>query len=165
MASQITSLITVYWIVCAGADQRKHQSSASPVFVLGIHRWPVKSQHKGPVMRKMFPFGDVIISHRRAISLRCLKLLFCISNSKNILLNLLPYPTQSNELNLFTNKKTTTCRNFNSSHKPTRLLVHSCHLYADFLMFLNVDTLSNQLRECHWGRRHDKIFQWSTTIL
>ena len=36
-----------------GADQRKHQSSASLAFVRGIHRWPVA--------RKMFPFGDVIM--------------------------------------------------------------------------------------------------------
>ena len=30
-------------------------------FVLGIHRWPVNSPHKGPVTRKMFPFNDVIM--------------------------------------------------------------------------------------------------------
>ena len=35
--------------VCSGADQRKHQSSASLAFVRGIHRWPVNSPHKGPV--------------------------------------------------------------------------------------------------------------------
>ena len=29
-------------------------------FVWGIQRSPVNSQHKGPVTRKMFPFGDVI---------------------------------------------------------------------------------------------------------
>ena len=51
---------TVYWTVCSGADQRKHQSSASLAFVRGIHRWPVNSPHKGPVTRKMFPFDDVI---------------------------------------------------------------------------------------------------------
>ena len=28
---------------------------------LWIHRWPVKSPHKGPVTRKMFPFDDVIM--------------------------------------------------------------------------------------------------------
>ena len=31
-----------------GADQRKHQSSASLAFVRGVHRWPVNSPHKGP---------------------------------------------------------------------------------------------------------------------
>ena len=38
MASQITSLTVVYSIVYSGAYQRKHQSSASLVFVRGIHR-------------------------------------------------------------------------------------------------------------------------------
>ena len=47
MASQIT---IVYSAVYSGADQRKHQSSASLVFV---HRWPVT--------REMFPFNDVIM--------------------------------------------------------------------------------------------------------
>ena len=61
MASQITSLTVVYSIVNTDADQRKHQSSASLAFVWGIHRGPVNSPHKGPVMRKMFPFDDVIM--------------------------------------------------------------------------------------------------------
>ena len=39
VASQITSLAVVYSIVHSGADERKHQSSASPLaFVRGIHR-------------------------------------------------------------------------------------------------------------------------------
>ena len=46
----------VYSIVYSGADQRKHQSSASLAFVRGIRRWPVNSSHNGPVTRKMFPF-------------------------------------------------------------------------------------------------------------
>ena len=54
MASQITNLTTVYSIIHSGADQRKHQSSTSLVFVRGIHRWPVNSPHKGPVMLKYF---------------------------------------------------------------------------------------------------------------
>ena len=61
MASQVTSLTIVYSIVCSDADQRRHQSSASPAFVRGIHRWPVNSPHKRPVTRKMFPFDDVVI--------------------------------------------------------------------------------------------------------
>ena len=61
IASQITSLTVVYSIVYSGADQRKHQSSASLAFVWGIHRGPVNSPHKGPVTRKMFPFDDVIM--------------------------------------------------------------------------------------------------------
>ena len=61
MASQITSLTIVYSSVNSGADQRKHQSSASLAFVRGIHRGPVNSLHKGSVTRKMFPFDDVIM--------------------------------------------------------------------------------------------------------
>ena len=58
---QITSLTIVYLTIYSGADQRKHQSSKSLAFVRGIHRRPVKSPHKGPVTRKMFPFDDVIM--------------------------------------------------------------------------------------------------------
>ena len=61
MASQITSLTVVYSIVNSGADQSKHQSSASLAFVRGIHRESVNSPHKWPVTRKMFPFDDVIM--------------------------------------------------------------------------------------------------------
>ena len=61
MASQITSLTIVYSTVYSGADQRKHQSSASLAFVRGIHRWAVNSPHEWPVTRKMFPFDDVIM--------------------------------------------------------------------------------------------------------
>ena len=38
IASQITSLTIVYSTVYSGANQRKHQSSASLAFVRGIHR-------------------------------------------------------------------------------------------------------------------------------
>ena len=61
MVCQTTSLTIVYSTVYLGADQRKHQSSASLAFVRWIHRWPVNSLHKGPVTRKMFPFDDVIM--------------------------------------------------------------------------------------------------------
>ena len=56
MASQITSLTIAYSTFYSGADQRKHQSSASLAFVRGIHWGPVNSPHKGPVKRKMIPF-------------------------------------------------------------------------------------------------------------
>ena len=61
-ASQITHLTIVYSTVYSGADQRKHQSSASLAFVRGIHRGPVNSPHKWPVTQKMFPFDDVIMN-------------------------------------------------------------------------------------------------------
>ena len=55
MASQITSLTIVYSAVYSGADQRKHQSSASLAFEREIPRT------KGPVTRKMLQFDDVIM--------------------------------------------------------------------------------------------------------
>ena len=61
MASQITGVSIVCAIVGSGADQRKHQSSASLAFVRGIHRWPVNSPHKRLLTRKMFLFDDVIM--------------------------------------------------------------------------------------------------------
>ena len=68
IASQITSLAVVYSAVYSGADQRKHQSSASLAFVRGIHRWPVNSPHKRPVTRNFFPFDDVIMYTLRSIN-------------------------------------------------------------------------------------------------
>ena len=62
IAFQITSPTILYSTIYSGADQRKHQSSASLAFVWGIHRWPVNSPHKGPVTRKRFPFDDIIMS-------------------------------------------------------------------------------------------------------
>ena len=61
MASQITGVLVVYSTVSSDADQRKHQNFASTAFVRGIHWWLVNSLHKEPVMRKMFPFDDVIM--------------------------------------------------------------------------------------------------------
>ena len=68
MASQITGVSIVYSTLCSGADQRKHQSSASLAFVRGILRWPVNFLHKGPVTRKMFPCYDVIMQYWSKLS-------------------------------------------------------------------------------------------------
>ena len=62
MSSQITGVSSVCWTVGSGVDKRKHQSSTSLAFALGIHRWPVNSPHKRSVTRKMFPFDDVSIN-------------------------------------------------------------------------------------------------------
>ena len=62
MLSQIITLTIVYSSVYSVSDKRKHKGSASLAFVRGIPRWPVNSPHKRPVMRKMFPFDDVIMS-------------------------------------------------------------------------------------------------------
>ena len=80
VASQITSLAIVYSNVYSGADQRKYQSSASPAFVRGIHRWPVNSPHKWPVTRKTFPFDDVIMYLSLTVSV--FFSLQCSSNNK-----------------------------------------------------------------------------------
>ena len=80
MASQITSLTIVYSTVYSGADQSKHQSFASLVFVWGIHRGSVNSPHKWPVTRKIFPFDDVIMG-KRSLTLFLSELLLLMMNS------------------------------------------------------------------------------------
>ena len=55
MVSQITGFSTVCSTVCSGANQRKHQSSASLAFVRVIHQWPVDSPHtKGQLRGNCF---------------------------------------------------------------------------------------------------------------
>ena len=67
LASQITSLTVVYSIVYSGIDQRKHQSSASLAFVLGIHRdrWipRTKGQLRGKCFHLMTSSCDVAAMH------------------------------------------------------------------------------------------------------
>ena len=67
IASQITSLTIVYAMVYSGADQRKHESSASLAFVRGIHRGPVNSPHKWPVTQ----IEDVIMTQLTITTPRC----------------------------------------------------------------------------------------------
>ena len=64
LASEITSDSIVFLIVYAGTCQRKHQRSASLVFVR--ENLPVTDGFplKGPVTRKMFSFNDVIMNNR-----------------------------------------------------------------------------------------------------
>ena len=66
MVSQITSLTIVYSTVYPGGDKIKYQISSSRAFVWGIHRSPVNSPHKRPVIRKMFLFDDFIMATVRA---------------------------------------------------------------------------------------------------
>ena len=61
MASQFTSLTTIYSTVYLGVDQRKHQSSASLALVREIRWRPVNSP--GPVTQKIFPFDGVIMGY------------------------------------------------------------------------------------------------------
>ena len=70
IASQITSLKSVYSTIYSGADQRKHQSSASLAFVRGIHRWSMNSPHKWPATRIFIPFDDVNMVHNTTCKMR-----------------------------------------------------------------------------------------------
>ena len=93
MASQITSLTSVYSTVYLGADQRKHQSSAPLAFVWGIHRGPVNSTHKWSVTRKKFPFDDVIMWTRSwDISRSCESSLIRAHTLKHITSKSNPFP-------------------------------------------------------------------------
>ena len=53
-ASQITGITIVYSAVCSGADQRKHQRTASLDSVRGILRCPLSS----PVSQIFSPSGE-----------------------------------------------------------------------------------------------------------
>ena len=84
IASQITSLTIVYSTVYSGADQRKHQSSASLASVWGIHRWSVDSPHKRPVTQKIFPFDDVIMRCYLSIYVTSVSLAVCLQTEAHI---------------------------------------------------------------------------------
>ena len=90
MASQISGVSIVCSNVCPGADQRKHQSSASLAFLRGNHRWPVDYPHKGPITWKRFPFDDVIMCCRYMSIIYCSVVLgngvlyFKVAHGKNI---------------------------------------------------------------------------------
>ena len=66
MVFEITRVSIVCSAVCSEADQRQHQSSASPAFARVTHRWPVNSPHKGSVTGKMLPFDDIIMQRSTA---------------------------------------------------------------------------------------------------
>ena len=55
MGAKACQITIVYSTVYSGADQRKHQSSASLAFARGINRSLVNSPHKWLITRKMFP--------------------------------------------------------------------------------------------------------------
>ena len=66
IAFQITGVSIVYPTVCLdGADQRKHQSSASLAFVRGIHSSPSDSPYNGLLTRNVFPLDDVIMTKQK----------------------------------------------------------------------------------------------------
>ena len=63
LASQITSLTIVYSTTWPRSRSKITSKLRVTGLCRGIHRWPVNSQHKGPVTRKMIPFDEVIIDH------------------------------------------------------------------------------------------------------
>ena len=65
MASQITSLTTVFSTVYAGADQIKFRFNG---LCKGNSPMTGEFPHKGPVTRKMLPFHDVIMGLNDAIT-------------------------------------------------------------------------------------------------
>ena len=113
VSSQITGVSIVYSTVCSGVDQRKHQSSASLVFVRRLHRWPVESPHKEPVTRKMLPFDDITMHGQQCITSlntvewklsNCICFQFdrdCLNDNKQLLL----VCNQSNHLYYFFQKE------------------------------------------------------------
>ena len=59
MASEITTLTIVYLTIIEAQINENIKAPRYWPFVRGIHRGPMNSPHKGPVVRKMFPFDDV----------------------------------------------------------------------------------------------------------
>ena len=62
IASQITSLTIVYSTIYSGADQSKHQSSASLAFVWGIHR---NAENVSIWWRHHVFLNGVVVTHSR----------------------------------------------------------------------------------------------------
>ena len=64
MVPQITGNSTVCSKPFSSWYQSKYQRKALLAFVKGIHRWPVDSPHKGPVMWESFSSHDVIMWYK-----------------------------------------------------------------------------------------------------
>ena len=129
MASQITSLTIVYSTVYSGADQRKHQSSASLAFVWGIHRGPVNSPHKWPVTRKMFPFDEVKMPRHFEMYLTDNNFLYIDTNTQNVKVTMC-YQCSDNIViitGVVDIQKIRFCALFYHSHKD---FTHIRHIYS-----------------------------------
>ena len=61
MTSQIIYNLSICLTVCSTQNKTKHQSSALLAFLREIHRSPVVSPNKGPVLRRAFPYQGAII--------------------------------------------------------------------------------------------------------
>ena len=104
-ASQITSLTIVYSTVYSDAAQRKHQSSTSLAFVRGTHQGPMKSPHKWPVARKMFPLDDVIVIYALPYiapqHYAFLSMILCLFWGASLKVNGVPWNIQGNLTGIF----------------------------------------------------------------
>ena len=130
MASQITGVSSVCSTICSGADQRKHQSSASLAFARGIHLCPVDSLHKAPVTRKMFPFDDFIMA------LDCLHMHLLFSKKYDMIWISLSFAISTRNI-------------------PGDLGQIPWQL-SPWLLALP----SHQLTEWYWLRKHDDVIKW-----
>ena len=73
IASQIISLTVVYSIVYS--DAKKTPKLRVTGLCVGNSPGPVNSPHKGPVMRKIFPFDDVIMLRWQMKPVRALSII------------------------------------------------------------------------------------------
>ena len=140
MAPQITSVTIVYSTIYARRRSKKHQSPASLAFVRGIHRWPVISPHKGPVTRKMFPFDDVIMTHKRVT------LLSICSWARVLTTHFKPYQFMELEWGIY-----------ESVTEPKLVQITTCRLLRHYLS-LSWDIVYWTLRNSFQGN-----LQWNTT--
>ena len=148
MASQITSLTSVYSIVYSGADQRKYQSSASTAFVRGINRSPMNSPHKRPVTRKMFPFYDAIMWRSWILIAHSINRYWhLIIGMHRYLFNMIVYYMGRLERSTSHAKITITCDLYCSISQPL------CTVLTPFCVciFLSSLALNNhEIGQCHW---------------
>ena len=107
-----------------GGDQRKHQSSVTLAFVRGIHRWPLNSPHKGPMTRKMLPFGDVFM--RRDVSSRRSSLYKWTITKEVTWLDFLIQESSGNPLSCWNGMPTCRIKRI-SLHETTTTLYHNRH--------------------------------------
>ena len=153
IASQITSLTIVYSTVSSGADERKHQSSASLAFVRGIPRSPVNSPHRGSVMRKMFPFDDVImLNHKIKANIKAPR----------------HWPLWEESINGFPSQRASNADNiiyFMTSSLPVAAALQwftsTCHAtYFTAKCFVIHFSFIINIARCYWYRRWITKYKW-----
>ena len=81
LVSQITSLTNVYSTVYSRRISKNISKPCITGLCAGIHRWPLKSQHKGPVNADFIPFDDVIMFNDSGVRHSLIHVLFNHSTS------------------------------------------------------------------------------------